>query len=599
VADKLAKIRLTADSRGLAIGLKEAQKKMAAFGRGLGKGFGGSFGKSLRTGLPKGLKGAGKRLGGGLKSVLGMGGSGIGGILGGMKTAVGLGGVGGLAILLGNEAHKAFQFEKSLTRLRIASSGAIKDLSGLRKEVTAVSTATGVSREEVLAGVNAYVVLTGDTKTATEQMELFARVAKGQGAAIEDVAAASAALRQNLKIDPRDFEQAMSILVRGGKMGAVELKDMANLMAGLAPRAEAFKGGSGLKGLADLGAAFQLTRQGFKDPEEAATGMESLMGSIVGHAKQLKAIGVQVYDKDPKTGVMHLKGFQQIVQAIGNSKTWKKGDLTRIQKVLGRKEAMQTLRMLLKVPGAWEEISAGTLKAKDVSEDYFAYNTSTAGKLEMLFNTLKNSIAEAFTPERIDAFGRAIGGAMAAMDALLTKAGQLRKFIWETDAEMKADLHTQAEKALDEGDTPEDWGKWSMQPDLGVMMRQVLKERAKAAEETQYQKDHYDVLPDTPEGIPGITDRDVAIADRFAGRDQPIVPTDKDPDRHPRGPVKYKVGDPRLEPEVDLWHPTGPMPAAPARDKHGQPVIKVHVAVLPDSPFFAWVNNMRGRRLAP
>jgi TP901 family phage tail tape measure protein len=539
MAAKSAVARLTADTRGFTSGLKEASKKWLAFGRGLGKGLGKS--------LPKGLKGAGGAMLGGMKGLAGMGGGGIGGMLGGLKTAVGLGGVGGLAVMAGNEAAKTMRFEQAITRLRISSAGAITDLDGFRKSVFDVSNATGVAREDVLAGATAYVTLTGDAKTAAGSMGLFAKIAKGTGAEMGDVAAMLAALQQNLKIDPKDFEQAASIMIRGGKMGAIELKDMAELMASLAPRMAMFKGGTGVQGLADLGAALQLTRQGFGSAAEAATGLESLLGSIVQHAKKLEKAGVKVFDV--KDGVKTLRNLGDIVQAIGQSKLMR--DPTALQDALGRKEASQALRMLLKVPGAMDEISASTLKAKDVSEDFFAYHNSTAGRLESLFNTIQNSIAQAFTPDRIASFGHALYAAVETAGELVDKLDAVRRFIWETDAEMAAGVRKQAEEALDRGEEPDDnYGRWSMQPEVGDAMRKIKREREEKAAKEKHRDEvearwKADMGPALEEPKPGIVEEDAAATDRFSGRGEYGK-------AHPYGPLPLGKKQPWAKGEVDV-----------------------------------------------
>lgn len=494
-----ASIELTASTKGLSAGLKQATRQWAAFGKGLGKGVGGKL--SLK-GMGKGVPG---QLMGGLRGVgLGVGG-GIGGMLGGLKTAVGLGSVGGLAVMAGNEAAKTLRFESALVRLRIASMGAIKDLAPLRKQIVGISEATGVAREDVLAGARAYVRLTGDTKTALQSMELFAKIAKGQDTAMEDVAGAAARLKQNLHIEPEQFEKAMSIVVRGGKVGSVELNEMAGLLAGLAPRMERFKGGTGLAGLAELGAAFQLTAQGFKDSNEAATGLESLMGAIILRAGRLEAAGVKVYDKDPKTAVKTLRGFKQIIEDISRSKLMKSP--TALIKALGRKEAEQTFRMLSRLPGVWDETMASTLAANDVQEDFFEYANSTAGRLETAFVHLQNAIAKTFTPDRIDKFAH-------ALEAALDMAGDFSDWVEEQDKKTKKEGHStegeswlwsvfpgawavkewfegtpddnkaaereQAQQMLDAGMTPEQMEKLPGKAPIVSAMRDILAEREEA-----------------------------------------------------------------------------------------------------------------------
>jgi hypothetical protein len=214
---------------------------------------------------------------------------------------------------------------------------------------------------------------------------------------------------------------------------------MARLMASLAPLAERFAGGSGTSGLADLGAALQLARQGFGTADEAATGLESLMGAIVAHADKLEAVGIKVFTKDAKTGKKELRGFQEIVEAIGNSKLGK--DPTLLIKALGRKEALAAFLQLTKVQGAWDGLAQSTMNANDVAQDYAAFTESTAGRLQASWNELTNAVAEVFTPERIRAFIEgfkellAIAG--AARDMVLD-IGRTMGYLAPSDEQRKA-----------------------------------------------------------------------------------------------------------------------------------------------------------------
>ncbi len=394
--EKPAKVELTADTRSFAKQLKDASKRWAAFGKGVGKGFGRS------------IKGIGKSL------------------AGGAGRAAGMLGFGGAAVMIGSEIQKTVKFEESLTRLKIASRGTIKNMGQFRDQVFAVSNATGVAREDVLQGASAYVTLTGDAKTASEAMGLFSRIQKATGSSMDDIASSAAAMTQNLKIAPEDFEKAFSILIAGGKAGSVELRDMAGLMASLAPLSERFAGGGGTSGLANLGAALQLTRQGFGSAEEAATGLQALMGAIVQHADKLEDAGVKVFTKD-KDGTKRMRNFQEIVEAIGNSKLAK--DPTKLTKALGRKEALAAFIQLTKVDGAWDDLAKSTMDAKDVSEDYATFQQSTSGQMQKAWNDIKNTVAAALTPDRIQAFTEflklAIGVAAKLVDVLSNVPGYM------------------------------------------------------------------------------------------------------------------------------------------------------------------------------
>ncbi len=326
-------------------------------------------------------------------------------VAGMLKTGLGLGAVGAGGALFGMEAAKALKFEESLTRLRISMGATHVGATAMADAMRKISDSTGTAKQDVLGATHAFFALTGDAESARRSMDLFARVQRGTGAAIDDVATAAAAMQQNLRIDPAQFERGFSILIRGGKAGAIELKDAAGLLAELAPVAAQFKGGLGVEGLAKLGAALQLVRQGYGSGAEAATGLLSLMNALVSHAGKLEAAGVEVFDVDP-SGRKTLRDIQQIVEAIGNSKLAK--DQNLLIKALGRKEAYSAYLQLSKVEGAWDGLIQKTINAKDVQEDYDAYQQSTSGQIQKSWNELKNIISDTFTPGRIMAFGKAL-----------------------------------------------------------------------------------------------------------------------------------------------------------------------------------------------
>jgi TP901 family phage tail tape measure protein len=390
---KKAEVQLSVDDRSFKTKLADASKRWGKFGKQLGKGVSSGFGRAI---------------GGGAR---------------GAAKLAGIAGFAGVGALVGSEISKTSNFEEALTRLKIASRGAIGSTDEFRRAVFATSSATGLGREQVLAGASAYVTLTGDAKTAAASMELFAKIQRGTGASMDDIAASAAALSQNLKIAPEDFEKAFSILIAGGKAGSVELKDMAGLMAGLAPLAERFAGGSGTSGLASLGAALQIARQGFGSAEEAATGLESLMGALIKNSGKLKKSGVSVYEKDGKT----LRNFQTIVEEIKG----KGFTSTQLISLLGRKEAESAFIQLSKIDGAWEDLASSTMGAKDVAEDYAAFQASSAGRMQKAYTDLKNRIAEAFTPERIEAFTAAIEYTVKLVGDLVSGLAAVGSYILE------------------------------------------------------------------------------------------------------------------------------------------------------------------------
>jgi TP901 family phage tail tape measure protein len=317
--------------------------------------------------------------------------------------------------LIQSQATEVFDFEKGVARLAIAQGKTNEQMGGFRTQVTAISEETGIARNEVLQGAAAYQALTGDTQGATDAARTFARVAVATGTNVGDVATAAASLQQNLHIDTADFEKAFSVLNTQGKAGAVELHDWAGLVASLSAKFQRFKGASGVHGVQELGAALQIAKRGFGSASEAATGVEGLMTAIVKNAKKLQKAHIRVFDVDPKTHVKTLRSFSEIIQSISNSKLAK--DPALLAKALGRQEAEQTFQML---KGNWSDFQGlvNTTDFSSIGKDMDTYLNSPAGKLEKSWNAMKLAMAEAFTPERIQAFAAAIDKLLPAVEKL-------------------------------------------------------------------------------------------------------------------------------------------------------------------------------------
>ena len=297
----------------------------------------------------------------------------------------------GLALGVGAamQVRDAFAFQQGLENLDIASRGSVGALEDVRSKILAVSDATGVAKDVILAGTANFVALTGDGKAASAAMETFARVTAATGSEMSDVTGASAALIQNLGIMPDQFEKAFSVLISSGKAGAIELKEMSSLFAALTPAASKFAGGAGVGGLAKISAALQLSRQGAGSAAEAATQLEALLGAVSGTAaKRLKKEGVEVFNKDGT-----LKEFDAIVDAI-QQKDFRRDKLIEI---FGRKEAVAAFESLTKVEGAWKGLTDQSLQANDLAEDYAKRQATASFKITKAWNKFKNAMTKVFT----------------------------------------------------------------------------------------------------------------------------------------------------------------------------------------------------------
>jgi hypothetical protein len=306
-------------------------------------------------------------------------------------------------------------FERTLARYQIATGKSSAEMGRFRAEILATASATGVAHGEILSGTQAYVDLTGDVDGARAAMMTFARVAQASGSSVSDIATASATLRQ-AGIPAEQLEATFSGMIMQGKAGAVTLRDFANELTKIAPRWAKFNEGTTVTGIAQMGAAFQVARQGFKGSSEAATGLEALMGSLEMNADKFAKAGVKIFDTHKSGGktVKTFRAFDQIISSIEKSKLVR--DPQALAKAFGSKEAAQAFDMIhrarteMNANGGtlWGDLVKAGQDVKAVGRDFETYLNSPAGRLERTFAALKVCIAEAFTPERIDAFAKKI-----------------------------------------------------------------------------------------------------------------------------------------------------------------------------------------------
>jgi TP901 family phage tail tape measure protein len=334
-------------------------------------------------------------------------------MLGGAATAVGnliSGGLGAISGGLADAATETLNFERNLTRLQIAGGRSAGQMAGLREKISKVSRATSVGRSDLLAGAAAYVRMTGDLTGAEEALDTFGKVSIATGASMDDIASTAAALRQNLKIDPKEFKGAFDVLITQGKAGAIELNELATLMAGVAPTFAKFKGGTGLSGMAELGAAMQVGRQAFGSASETVTGLRAFATAVTRNASKFKK--GTVFYTDEK-GVKRMRSFRDIVDSIGKSDLAK--DPEKLQKAFGSDEAQRFFDVISKNRGDLDKLTKEALGSDATNKDAAEYLASPAGKLETAYNALKVSVAEAFSPDLVVGFVNAVAQLAAGL----------------------------------------------------------------------------------------------------------------------------------------------------------------------------------------
>lgn len=353
---------------------------------------------------------------------------GIGGAFGAVNKKLSLGDSArnGMAQFKGDLMSKGFDvlvegannvrtFESTLTRFGIAAGKSGSYLDVMRGKIRGVSRDTGIADQEILNGAQTYVDLTGDVDGANNAMTAFARIAQASGSTVSEVATATAAMQASMNLDSTQIEATFSGLISQGKAGAVSLKDFAGELSTLAPQFAAF-GTKGPEGMRDLGAALQTIRIGAGSAGEAATQFQAVMGELVKSHKDLKKIGITAFDKDGK-----LKSFADLVEQISSNEALK--DERVMGRIFGRKESQAAVRSLQQHVDKFRELRKAGEDTGAVQRDLATYQESSAGRLDQAFNNLKLTIAEAFTPERIQGFVSAVEGLAAKLGPVVDSIG--------------------------------------------------------------------------------------------------------------------------------------------------------------------------------
>ncbi len=208
-------------------------------------------------------------------------------------------------------------------------------------QARAIGDMAGFDPEKVIEGLQAFVGKTGDLKTGEAALEDMARLARATGTNLEDMvgAAGEAALALGDVGPGKAFEtnaqkaQALSdvlrVLAGQGKIGAIEMRDLAQYGGRLAAASRQF-GGDAKKNMGDMGALAQISKQeggGAINAAEAAMSVSGLVNTLKTNARQkeFKAAGVETMDAD--------KNFLPVREILKNAAAAAVGDPTKFKKM--------------------------------------------------------------------------------------------------------------------------------------------------------------------------------------------------------------------------------------------------------------------------
>lgn len=403
MANPVAEVEIRARNEGFAAGLREAKSQYRAFADHISA-------ENSRMRKGKGESGFG------IAGALGVAGGNL--ISSGISKGIGF---------LEDMGKAVYQYDDKLVRLGITAESSPAKVEEFNQAIRKASDQTGISKASLLDAGSQFVALTGEMGLAKDQLISWARVAQATNSSITDISSASAALMQQMKIDPSQMERALEVLAIQGKKGAVELKDLAGGLSQIAPQWAQFANGRNVRGVQELGAALQIVKRGFGgDASETITGLQSLLTSLVKNAGKFGLGDSDIFTVG-KDGKKQFRDVLDIVDAIGRSKIV--NNPTAMEKAFGRVEAYRAFIQLNENREALQGLIDASGEAGVIQKDLDTYLNSRAGKTALAWEQAKNKMAEVFTPERIQAFGNALARVVDLAVSLVDKLDKVAAWV--------------------------------------------------------------------------------------------------------------------------------------------------------------------------
>jgi hypothetical protein len=206
-----------------------------------------------------------------------------------------------------------------------------------------------VDPSSVLEGLGKFSADTGDLATARDIVEDLARLSKATGTSFEDMIGAAGQVSVQLGDIPgkqKKIVDLMKAFAGQGKLGAVEIRDLASQMPAIASSAGGFEGG-GERNLATLGAFAQIARQrgGSKTAAQAANDIQSFSSTFgkAARRKEFDKLGISL-DSQTERGKTR-DPIEILVEALAKTK----GDVGAMNKLfmdVGARRATGGLRQV-------------------------------------------------------------------------------------------------------------------------------------------------------------------------------------------------------------------------------------------------------------
>jgi hypothetical protein len=311
------------------------------------------------------------------------------------------------------------------------AAGKRQDPRAILAEAHAAANAAAMDTGDALEGLSRFVKKSSDLATGRALLADLAKYAKATGSDFGDVADAAGDIAKKLGDVPDKAEKVKSImmvLAKQGKLGAIDMSDMASIISTMISPANRFAEGSA-KSMVELGTALQIAKGYSKGPAQAATSVANFAGDLTSKAglKGLKGAGFK--DEDIFSDATHTK-VRNVEDIIVKALTLTGGKLEKISATFSNKRSAAVLNafndIYAKAGGGaagadairntFKQYGAGT-SDKDIQDALGREMATTASHVQLLNNKLEET-AEAAAGKVLPALERLAPDLVTAADAL-------------------------------------------------------------------------------------------------------------------------------------------------------------------------------------
>jgi len=223
-----------------------------------------------------------------------------------------------------------------LTRLGINADVSRAQIDRLYDKImdTAQMPDVRVDPGEIMSGVEKIVQKLGDLDLATRHTRTIGLVVKATGASGEDVGDLIANFKEKFRLSDDEILPAFDILVKQGKAGAFELKDMVT-QGNRVTAAYGSMGRTGMNAVREMGSMMQVFKKSTGSSEEVATSFKNVFNDLMEPSKKkyLQALKINIWDPEKlKAGKKQIRSIVDIMDEILKKTN---GDPEKLNRIFG------------------------------------------------------------------------------------------------------------------------------------------------------------------------------------------------------------------------------------------------------------------------